>query len=235
MLLRVLKFSRKKIWLRSTILQRHYVEQQKTGQTNKEQLTQTDSKEGMMIGMDTGQQAHDRGRAMGIDHIVQTVRDPKTGQLMISQSSSSGKGYLLTPANAWLAQQNKSKTKLFGVDPFAMVDKTDPAVQKKVAKNRRRQRKVPLPPRVRNGKRSSNLKVLLLRNPKLLPHSRKHLNLALPMQILPQRHNHKHLPKSAGSETTASATATATACVRKQLKRSKPWLKFRVKRGKYLR
>ena len=108
----------------------------KTGQIlNKEQLTQTGLKEGMMIGMDTGPREHDRGRAMGIDHIVQTVRDPKTGQLMISQSSSSGKGVSLTPADAWLAQQNKSKNKLFGVDPFTMVDKTDPAVQEKVAKN----------------------------------------------------------------------------------------------------
>lgn len=113
----------------------------KTGQIlDKSQLTATGLKEGMMIGMDTGpaKNGFDAGRKMGIDHIVQVVRDPTSGQLMISQSSSGGKtrpgGVSLTPADAWLDRQNKGNTKLFGVDPLSLA-KQDAETQDKIAKN----------------------------------------------------------------------------------------------------
>ena len=73
-----------------------------------------DLREGMSIGIRGGK--HAKGRFKDIGHIVQVVKDPKTGELMISESSSSGGGVKLTKASEWMDKQNKDK--LYGVDTF---------------------------------------------------------------------------------------------------------------------
>ena len=77
-------------------------------------------KEGMVIGMDHAQGGakSGAGRYKGIDHIVQVVKDPETGQLAISESSSK-KGVHTTNAEEWLAK--KKNTPMYAVDPYASV------------------------------------------------------------------------------------------------------------------
>jgi peptidoglycan hydrolase-like protein with peptidoglycan-binding domain len=69
-------------------------------------------KEGMVIGVD----ANGGGYWKGIDHILMVVRDPKSGELLVSQSSGS-KGVNTMPVDDYLAA-NKN-TKLFAADPLA--------------------------------------------------------------------------------------------------------------------
>ena len=97
---------------------------EQTGQllTN-EQLTPELAKEGMVIGLDTGpaSDGRDRTRFRGIDHVVQTYRDPVTGELMVSESRG-GKGVMSSRYADWYAAQQKRGTKLFGADLVAMAD-----------------------------------------------------------------------------------------------------------------
>lgn len=91
-----------------------------------EALSPDKVREGMLIGMDTGPTKHDRGRQLGIDHIVQTFRDPKTGRMMVSESTGAkgkdGKnGVRVRDYEEWYAEQN-TKAKLFGVDPTRLAD-----------------------------------------------------------------------------------------------------------------
>jgi hypothetical protein len=76
-------------------------------------------KEGMLIGEDNGEKGWDAGRHKGIDHITQTVKDPKTGKLMISESQG-GKGVTLTDPEEYFAKKEKKGVKLFGTDMTAM-------------------------------------------------------------------------------------------------------------------
>lgn len=88
----------------------------------KENLTADKLKEGMIIGENNGGSwAKDRHR--GIDHVTQVVKDPDTGQLMVSQSQG-GKGVTLTPADKYLEQKKKSSKNqgLFAVDPTQAYD-----------------------------------------------------------------------------------------------------------------
>lgn len=78
-------------------------------------------KEGMVIGIDHS--AKENGRYKGIDHIVQVVRNEKTGELEISESSS-GKGVHKTDATSWL-KRNASKEK-YAVDPYASIREEKP-------------------------------------------------------------------------------------------------------------
>ena len=89
----------------------------------KENLTADKLKEGMIIGENNGGSwAKDRHR--GIDHVTQVVKDPETGQLMVSQSQG-GKGVTMTPADKYLEQKKKSSKNqgLFAVDPTQAYDK----------------------------------------------------------------------------------------------------------------
>lgn len=78
-------------------------------------------REGMMIGMDTGEKGWDRGRFEGIDHIVQTYRDAETGRMMVSESSS-GQGVKITDYEEWYAKWNKRGAKLYGADVTRLAD-----------------------------------------------------------------------------------------------------------------
>ena len=76
-------------------------------------------KEGMLIGEDNGMKGWDAGRHKGIDHITQTVKDPKTGKLMISESQG-GKGVTLTDPEEYFKKKEAKGVKLFGTDMTAM-------------------------------------------------------------------------------------------------------------------
>lgn len=71
-------------------------------------------REGMMIGMDTGDKGWDAGRFGGIDHIVQTYKDAETGRMMVSESSS-GQGVKTTDYEDWYKKWN-GRAQLYGAD-----------------------------------------------------------------------------------------------------------------------
>ncbi|WP_369936057.1 XVIPCD domain-containing protein [Xanthomonas tesorieronis] len=71
-------------------------------------------KEGMVIGVDAGNTKHEHWK--GIDHILMVVRDPKSGELLVSQSSGS-KGVNTLPLDDYLASHKNAK--LFASDPLA--------------------------------------------------------------------------------------------------------------------
>nr|WP_238154121.1 peptidoglycan-binding domain-containing protein [Xanthomonas campestris] len=71
-------------------------------------------KEGMVIGVDAGNTKHEHWK--GIDHILMVVRDPKSGELQVSQSSGS-KGVNTIPLDTYLADNKNAK--LFASDPIA--------------------------------------------------------------------------------------------------------------------
>ena len=77
---------------------------------------------GMVIGIDTGKHSWDGGRFQGIDHIAQTYKDPKTGQLMVSESSSS-KGVHSQTYESWYNYYVKKRgARIFGGNVAAMAN-----------------------------------------------------------------------------------------------------------------
>lgn len=82
------------------------------------QVTRDSLKEGMIIGEDNGSTSFDKGRYKGIDHIVTIVRDPKSGELMVSQSRG-GEGVELSSLDKYLERKQANGTKLYATDPLA--------------------------------------------------------------------------------------------------------------------
>jgi peptidoglycan hydrolase-like protein with peptidoglycan-binding domain len=82
------------------------------------QVTRGALKEGMIIGEDNGPTKWDGGRYKGIDHIVMVVRDPKSGELMVSQSRG-GEGVELSSLDKYLERKQANGTKLYATDPLA--------------------------------------------------------------------------------------------------------------------
>lgn len=78
-------------------------------------LTLETLKDGMIIGEDNGRKGWDTGRHRGIDHIVQVYIDPKTGKMMVTQSSSK-KGVNKMSAEDYLANRKRRGVSMFGVD-----------------------------------------------------------------------------------------------------------------------
>lgn len=81
-------------------------------------VTRDALKEGMIIGEDNGPTSWDKGRYKGIDHITMVVRDPKSGQLMISQSRGS-EGVELTTLDKYLEYKQSRGVKLYATDPLS--------------------------------------------------------------------------------------------------------------------
>lgn len=75
-------------------------------------------KEGMIIGEDNGPTKWDGGRYKGIDHITMVVKDPKSGELMISQSRG-GEGVELSSLDKYLERKQANGVKLYATDPLA--------------------------------------------------------------------------------------------------------------------
>lgn len=67
---------------------------------------------GLVIGLDTGEKDYDRGRQHGIDHVVITYRDRKTGKVMVSEASSSN-GVHSTPFKQWVSSHESKGHKFF--------------------------------------------------------------------------------------------------------------------------
>lgn len=82
------------------------------------QVTRGALKEGMIIGEDNGPTSFDKGRYKGIDHIVTIVRDPKSGELMVSQSRG-GEGVELSSLDKYLERKQANGVKLYATDPLA--------------------------------------------------------------------------------------------------------------------
>lgn len=74
-------------------------------------------REGMVIGEDNGPKSWDRGRFQGIDHVVMVVRDPASGELMVSQSRG-GAGVELSRLDDYLEAKQARGVKLFASDPL---------------------------------------------------------------------------------------------------------------------
>ncbi len=91
---------------------------QTTGTLMRSPLDKSQLKEGMIIGEDNGQKGWDKGRYNGIDHITTVVKDPKTGQLMVSQSRG-GEGVELTTLDKYLERKQANGVELFATDPLA--------------------------------------------------------------------------------------------------------------------
>ncbi|MEH6420837.1 peptidoglycan-binding protein [Pseudomonas sp. CGJS7] len=75
-------------------------------------------KEGMIIGEDNGKKSWDGGLYKGIDHITMVVRDPKSGELKISQSRG-GEGVELSSVDDYLKYKHGKGVKLYATDPLA--------------------------------------------------------------------------------------------------------------------
>ncbi len=82
------------------------------------EVTADKLKEGMIIGEDNGAKSWDAGRYKGIDHITMVVRDPKDGELKISQSRG-GEGVELSSLETYLERKHARGVKLFASDPLA--------------------------------------------------------------------------------------------------------------------
>ncbi|MEV8518928.1 peptidoglycan-binding protein [Dyella marensis] len=80
-------------------------------------VTKDALKEGMVIGECNGAKFA-KGRYHDIDHITMVVRDPKSGELMISQSSSH-QGVHLTPVDDYLKYKQSHGVALYATDPLA--------------------------------------------------------------------------------------------------------------------
>ena len=94
---------------------------------SKNELTVDKLTEGMIIG-ETNGASFAKGRYKGIDHIVQVVRDPKTKELMISEShggSNDTDGVDLTPVADYLKRKKNSKKNqnLFAIDAVSVYKK----------------------------------------------------------------------------------------------------------------
>lgn len=81
-------------------------------------LTPSALKEGMIIGEDNGPHRWEpAGRFHGIDHITMIVRNPSTGELVISQSRG-GEGVEIIPLDRYLADKQRRGVRLYATDPL---------------------------------------------------------------------------------------------------------------------
>lgn len=99
-----------------------------------EQLSPDQAREGMVIGLAKAGDSRVSDRFKGIGHIVQTYRDPQTGELMVSESRG-GKGVMNSRYSDWYAQYQKKGYKMYGSDLSTMADasKIAPAAPKALA------------------------------------------------------------------------------------------------------
>jgi len=86
-----------------------------------EELAPQNIREGIAIGVAANPQPDQKGRFGGITHIVQTYRDPKTGQIMVSESRGGGVGVTKTPYAQWYQDNVIRKHRpIFGADMQAL-------------------------------------------------------------------------------------------------------------------
>ncbi|MFC5570315.1 XVIPCD domain-containing protein [Lysobacter yangpyeongensis] len=92
---------------------------ERTGILHRSPLTADMLAEGMIIGENNGKQSWEpAGRYKGIDHITMVVRDPNSGNLMISQSRG-GEGVEMIPLDRYLQSKQSRGVELYATDPLA--------------------------------------------------------------------------------------------------------------------
>ena len=89
------------------------------GSLDETQLNADNVVEGMVIGIDSGDRGFDRGRELGIDHVVITYRDSETGEMMVAESRG-GRGAMVTDFDDWLAMAHRRGYELTAVDSAAL-------------------------------------------------------------------------------------------------------------------
>lgn len=94
-----------------------------------EQLSPQNIREGMVLGVAKNGDDRVSGRFKGIGHIVQTYRDPSTGKIMVSQSTSETKGgdgrtgvKSMTYEEWWANEQHKGNRHIYGADMTKMAN-----------------------------------------------------------------------------------------------------------------
>jgi hypothetical protein len=92
-------------------------------------------REGMVVGIDTGDRGWDRGRTFGVDHVGIVYRDSETGVMKFAQSSSSGGGVNIQDLDDWLASNTAQRSQLFAVDPVQLGEHSYEAAPTVVAEN----------------------------------------------------------------------------------------------------
>lgn len=92
-------------------------------------------REGMVVGLDTGDKGWDRGRTFGVDHVGIVYRDTETGVMKFAQSSSSGGGVNIQDLDDWLASNTAKRSQLFAVDPVQLGETSYEAAPTVVAEN----------------------------------------------------------------------------------------------------
>lgn len=84
-----------------------------TGSSNFRQYSDKDSlTEGTVVGFDMGAKSYDKGRKHGIDHVAVVIKNPQTGQLELSESTS-GKGVISRPLNDALNNYKKRAKSIY--------------------------------------------------------------------------------------------------------------------------
>lgn len=104
------------------------LEKRAGGFLSKDELDPSRVKAGTIIGMDTG--GNNAGRKYGIDHIVAVYRDPKTGRMMVTQSSSwnynnrsrQGAGVQTIDYATWYSKGDVRRAKLFAVNMLSFAN-----------------------------------------------------------------------------------------------------------------
>lgn len=84
-------------------------------------------KEGMIVGLDTGPVKWAEGRNLwnNVSHIVLIYKDPESGELMVGQSSGTGKGVSAKPLKEWYKQVHGAGIKLYATDVVKLADNID--------------------------------------------------------------------------------------------------------------
>jgi hypothetical protein len=85
-------------------------------------------KEGMIIGLDTGDRGWDQGRTYGIDHVGIVYRDSETGEMKFAQSSSGGGGVNIQNLDDYLESRVASRADLYAVDPVKLAEIDPPDI-----------------------------------------------------------------------------------------------------------
>ncbi len=92
---------------------------QRTGNMNTfsyADLPSQDLPSATVIGIDSGPAGHDKGRKIGIDHIVNIAT--KNGVSYVFESASSKGGVAATTLSKWIADPDKKNWKFFAVNPL---------------------------------------------------------------------------------------------------------------------
>lgn len=109
-----------------------------------EQLSPEQAREGMVIGLAKAGDKRVSDRFKGIGHIVQTYRDPQTGELMVSESRG-GRGVMNSRYSDWYAKYQKKGYRMYGSDLSSLADssRVKASPQSLVAENAALVRPVP--------------------------------------------------------------------------------------------